>query len=113
MRSGAGDEMIAVFGARTAELRASIDEKGINSVMNPDYAIRHGSTLKAGTESSLNNTEAVLFAMGDQPLISPVVIKKLADEFSANEKGSLSRPIRDSGDNRLFFLLNTERSCLL
>jgi molybdenum cofactor cytidylyltransferase len=86
-RSGAGDEMIVVFGARAGELRACIDEKGINSVINPDYASGMSSTLKVGLRAASLKTDAVLFAMGDQPFIPPAVIRKLADEFFANEKG--------------------------
>ncbi|MFQ6085583.1 MAG: molybdenum cofactor cytidylyltransferase [Candidatus Bathyarchaeia archaeon] len=75
-------EIIVVLGYKAGEIAERIVEKsGIKIVTNPDYEMGLSTSLKAGIEETDGRSEAIIFVLGDQPLMSASTINKIVDEY--------------------------------
>ena len=52
--------------------------------MNPDYCLGQSSSLKAGLAALTEETDAALFLLGDQPLITPQLIDTILAAYTAS-----------------------------
>lgn len=85
--SGAVSEVIVVLGYKADEILKNISYQAIRVVINPDYEYGMSTSIIAGVKRVSDTAEAVMIAMGDQPLITGPTIKKLAEEFQKCDKG--------------------------
>jgi molybdenum cofactor cytidylyltransferase len=81
------NEVIVVVGYRAEEIERVLAEKPIRWVINPNYKRGMSTSMIAGLNLVDHQTQAVMFALGDQPLITSQTINRLIDEFFGCDKG--------------------------
>lgn len=75
-------EVIVVLGYKANEIAERISYLPVKIVINTDYTRGMSSSVKAGLKAVSDMAEGVLFAHGDQPFVTPMVIDKLVSAFS-------------------------------
>ena len=80
------DHVQVVLGADAEAIRANIADLGAEEVLNPGYRDGMLSSVQAGIRSLPGSTTAVMILLGDQPMISSVVMERMIEQYSASEK---------------------------
>lgn len=83
------DEIILVLGYQYHEVlnTIKIKDKRLRVVINRQYEKGMSTSIRAAVKSVSDKTEAVIIALGDQPLITGAIIDRLIREFKRNNKG--------------------------
>jgi len=74
-------EVIVVLGSRADEVTEKIARKPVKTVVNQDYQQGMSTSVIAGLRLIDSKVRAVMFALGDQPLINSQAINRLIEEF--------------------------------
>jgi molybdenum cofactor cytidylyltransferase len=80
-------EVIVVLGSRAQEIADTIGDRKVVVVMNPNYARGMSTSLVSGLGMVSQAANFVLVALGDQPLITAHIYKKLIETALAPDKG--------------------------
>jgi CTP:molybdopterin cytidylyltransferase MocA/SAM-dependent methyltransferase len=72
-------DVVVVLGADASAIDAAVAWRHERRVVNPDPGRGLASSLRVGFEAVPSDADAVLVALGDQPLVSPAVIRALLD----------------------------------
>ena len=75
LRGGGADPVVVVTGA------VAVNLPGVVVVHNPDWPSGMGSSLRAGLAALPPESEAVVVALVDQPLIGPAAVRRLISAF--------------------------------
>lgn len=75
LRGGGADPVVVVTGA------VAVNLTGVVIVHNPDWRSGMGSSLRAGLAILPPESEAVVVALVDQPLIGPAAVRRLIAAF--------------------------------
>ncbi len=81
------DETIVVLGHKAEEIVKAIANKPVKIVINPDYSQGMSTSIIAGLIMVDPRSQALMLAMGDQPLVASSTINQLIDAFNKNRKG--------------------------
>lgn len=76
--------VIVVLGCRADAIEPLLKNRDVTVVLNPDYAGGQSSSLKAGLRALTEETDAVLFLLGDQPLITPETINLIVTAYATS-----------------------------
>lgn len=74
--------VVVVLGHQADALDILLKNSAVDVVANPDYRLGQSSSLKAGLRAVSGETEAVLFLLGDQPLVSPALIDRIVTAYA-------------------------------
>lgn len=74
--------VIVVLGHEAEVLSARIAHRNLTIVHNAEYARGQSSSLKAGLQALTAASDAALFLLGDQPLITPATIDQLLAAYA-------------------------------
>ncbi len=74
-------EVIVVLGAHRREIEQVLCPYNLRCVYNPRYASGLGTSVATGAAAVDPEAKGILFAAGDQPLITPEFINGLIDVF--------------------------------
>jgi molybdenum cofactor cytidylyltransferase len=85
--SSAVVEVIVVVGYKAEDVMKAIAAKPIRIVINPDYEQGMSTSIIAGLNLVHGGAQAVMLAMGDQPLVNSETINTLIEEFCSHDKG--------------------------
>lgn len=97
------DDVVVVLGRDAGAVGAALGDLPVRIVVNPRYAEGQSTSLRAGIEALEPGTEAVLVALGDQPLPDPDLIRRLVAAFR-REKAMIVVPrYRDGRGNPVLF----------
>jgi len=77
-------QVVVVLGHQAAEIAPTLKNHNISLVVNPDYRLGQSTSLKAGLRAVAGNTDAVLFLLGDQPLVTSETINLILDAYRAS-----------------------------
>jgi molybdenum cofactor cytidylyltransferase len=79
-------EIWLVLGANSEEIEARLDLSGCTVVENPEWEEGLASSLRVGLDAilRLSRAELVVLVMGDQPELSPEVVKKLLSAHASS-----------------------------
>ena len=80
--SSAVDEIIVVVGYKAEEITETIAAKPVKIMFNPNYQQGMSTSIIAGLILVDPKAQAVMLALGDQPLVDSQTINRLIDEFS-------------------------------
>jgi nicotine blue oxidoreductase len=69
------DPVVVVLGARAAEVRAGVDLRGARVVECADWAEGMSASLRCGLRALPDTSAAVLVLLGDQPRVTPEVVR--------------------------------------
>jgi molybdenum cofactor cytidylyltransferase len=87
LRKAQLDDLYVVLGHREADVRARLAGTGVQFIINRNYRAGMLSSLKTGLASLSRNTEAVLIALVDQPMITSALVDQLIAAWRTGEKG--------------------------
>ena len=87
MRASQLADIFIVLGHREAELRARLSGSGVQYAINENYKRGMLSSVKTGLEMLGPNSDAVLIALVDQPMIKAELINLLIEAYNNGEKG--------------------------
>ena len=85
--SSAANEIIVVLGYRAEEMAKVIAARPVKLAINPNYQRGMSTSIIAGLNLVDSRAQAVMVALGDQPLIDNQTINQLIDEFDKRDKG--------------------------
>ena len=71
-----------VLGHAHAEILSKIDARGIDTVLNQDFAAGQSTSLRCGLSHG-PDADGVMFLLGDQPLVDSAFIDAIMDRFLA------------------------------
>jgi molybdenum cofactor cytidylyltransferase len=82
--------LFVVLGHEADEVGAALgglaDDRRLEIIVNPDYADGQSTTVRTGLEAARRDYAAVMFLMGDQPLLDASIIDALIHAFQASDK---------------------------
>lgn len=81
------DETIVVVGHKAGEITRTIAGRPVKIALNPDYRRGMSTSIIAGLKQADPRSQAVMLAMGDQPLVASRTINRLIDAFKKHNKG--------------------------
>jgi molybdenum cofactor cytidylyltransferase len=76
--------VVVVLGHQADALRPLLNGRDVEVALNPNYRMGQSSSLKAGLRALTEETEAVLFLLGDQPLVTPAIIDRILAAYAAS-----------------------------
>ena len=76
---------LLVLGAAQEEIIAAIGEMPLGVVLNSRYEEGQSTSVIAAIDALPSACEAVVFLLGDQPMVSAEVIDRLVDEFERTQ----------------------------
>jgi molybdenum cofactor cytidylyltransferase len=85
--SSAVNEVIVVVGHKAEEITKTIATKPVKIMLNPNYGEGMSTSIIAGLILVDPKAQAVMLALGDQPLVDSQTINRLIDEFHKSDKG--------------------------
>jgi molybdenum cofactor cytidylyltransferase len=83
------DDVLVVAGHEHAKVVAAVEGIGIRHVVNADYATGMGSSFRTAV-TALGDTEAALFALADQPLLTANEYRRVLDAYRSGSRGIVS-----------------------
>ena len=87
MRNSDLADIFVVLGHREADIRSSLAGTGVQFVVNDEYQKGMLTSVKTGLAMLGPNTDAVLIALVDQPMIKTALINKLIEAYGDGSKG--------------------------
>lgn len=75
------ESVIVVLGHRADLIAPTIARKGVTVTINEDYESGQSSSVKTGMRALPEGTDAVLFMLGDQPLVAPGTINQILEAY--------------------------------
>ena len=81
------NEVIVVLGHKAEEVIKTLIAKPVKLVINPDYEQGMSTSVIAGLKLVDSQAQAVMLALGDQPLVGSQTINRLLEEFKNHDKG--------------------------
>lgn len=75
--------VVVVLGHRADLLAPLLAGRDVEAVVNPRYREGQSSSLKAGLAAITKESDAVLFLLGDQPLVTPELIDRIVGAYRA------------------------------
>jgi molybdenum cofactor cytidylyltransferase len=88
------DTLVIVIGHEAGAVRAALSEIDAAIVENPEWSQGLSSSVRHGIASLPAEVEAVVVALGDQPLIDPLVVRSLVDCWRATGKSMVTARYR-------------------
>lgn len=89
----AADVTIVVTGREPQAVEAALEGLPVTFVHNADYAEGLSTSLRAGISALTPDTDAALVALGDMPLVSPEVVRRLIAALNPAEHRSICVPV--------------------
>ena len=80
------NETIVVVGHQSEEITKTIATRPVKIVINPDYREGMSTSIIAGLMLADPRSQAVMLALGDQPLVASRTINQLIDAFNSHNK---------------------------
>lgn len=75
------DAICLVLGAESKSIQGKMNLHGVQVVLNPDFTRGQSTSLKAGLKQLPVEVRAVLFLLGDQPLVSSGTIDQIVRAY--------------------------------
>jgi len=89
----AADLTIVVTGRDAGLIETALEGLPVSFVHNASFAEGLSTSLRAGIAALTPDTDAAVIALGDMPLVSPEVVRKLIAGFSPAEHRSICVPV--------------------
>jgi len=80
-------DIFVVLGHREADIRPRLAGSGVQFIINDDYQKGMLSSVKTGLAALGPNSDAVLIALVDQPMVKAALINKLIEAYGDGSKG--------------------------
>jgi molybdenum cofactor cytidylyltransferase len=97
------DDVVVVLGHDADLVRAALAGLPVRPVLNPRYAEGQSTSLQAGIDALSADAEAVVVALGDQPLPDPGVVGRLVEAFRRSGQPVVVTRYRDARGHPVLF----------
>jgi len=97
------DDVVVVLGRDAEAVGAALAGLPVRTVVNPDYAEGQSTSLRAGLAALGPATEAVVVALGDQPLPDPALIGRLVGALRETRRSIVVPRYHDGRGNPVLF----------
>ena len=97
------DDTVVVLGGDAESVASILAPLPVRMVVNPRYAEGQSTSLRAGLDALGPETEAVVVALGDQPLPDPGVIRRLVTAFRTTGRPIAVPVYQDGRGNPVLF----------
>lgn len=87
LREAGVAELVLVLGHHAREIEAAVKELKVTVVINPDPDAGPVSSQRLGLQSLSGQTDAVLMALADQPLLDAADLRQLVQAFNQRQPG--------------------------
>lgn len=84
--------IVAVLGHRADAVGAALRDRGVETVLNPDYAAGMSTSLAVGVRAAPQQADGYLIALGDMPAVTAVTVSLLCQAFEAAEPPAIAAP---------------------
>lgn len=81
----ATDALFVVVGSHGGAVRAELADLNAHVVVNDDWASGLASSLRTGVASVGDDADAILIALGDQPMLDPLVLRAVIDRWKTGD----------------------------
>jgi molybdenum cofactor cytidylyltransferase len=85
---------LVILGYHAESLEPLLSNRDVTIVHNPDYASGQSTSVKAGLRALTEDSDAVLFLLGDQPLVTPAIINRILAAY-ATKPSPIVMPVCD------------------
>ncbi len=85
--------IVAVLGHRADAVGAALEDCGVETVLNPDYADGMSSSLAVGVRAAPEEAGGYLIALGDMPAVTAGTVSLLCRAFEAAEPPAIVAPV--------------------
>ena len=82
-------EVILVTGHEEAMVKQAVAGLNVRFTHNPRYAEGQSTSMIAGIEAAKEDTEAYLFVLGDQPLLTPGIVNEVISLYERSRPEAL------------------------
>ena len=82
-------EVILVTGHEEAMVKQAVKDINVRLTHNPRYAQGQSTSMVAGVEAASEATDAYLFVLGDQPLLTPRIVNDMISLYEASRPHAL------------------------
>jgi molybdenum cofactor cytidylyltransferase len=110
--ASAVDETIVVLGHKAEEIKKAIAAKPVKMVVNPYYQEGMSTSIIAGLKPVSSQAQAVMLALGDQPLVDSQTINRLIAEFHSHDKGIALPAYKGRRGNPVIFAIKYKAELL-
>jgi len=96
------DDVVVVTGRDGEAVASALLGLAVRTAHNPGFAEGQSTSLRVGLDALAPGTEAVVVALGDQP-VDPRVIRRLVGTFQATHRPIVAPVYRDGRGNPVLF----------
>jgi len=82
------DYIVLVLGYKARDIEKGLELRRTRVIYNHDYARGMSSSIRAAVKSLPEEVEAVVFVLGDQPLVKPSTIDRLIQAYLSQSGGA-------------------------
>lgn len=101
------ERLVVVLGHDAEAIEPLLNGREVTIVNNPDYRSGQSSSLRAGLQAVSGDAEAVLFLLGDQPLVTPALINRMIAAGEASDSPIILPARRGKRGNPVLFRRET------
>ena len=86
--AGGGEwkEVVVVLGHEAVRVQQELEGLPIRSIVNPQFAMGMSASLIAGLQAISPQAEGAMIFLGDQPLVSPEVVRRMLTVFRGGQR---------------------------
>jgi molybdenum cofactor cytidylyltransferase len=95
--------VVVVVGAGELEMRAALTDLAVQVVYNPHWETGQSTSVRAGIEALPEQTQAVIFLLGDQPYVSPDLLQALVKTYTLSQPAILAPFVGEKRTNPVLF----------
>ena len=96
-------DVFVVTGAHAEDVESKLSDLNLKIVPNPDWASGQGTSVQAGVKALSSDFGAVVFLLADQPLVNPVIIRRLVEYHAENLSPIIAPLVDDKRANPVLF----------
>jgi len=95
--------VIVVTGAGADKVNAAIKDLSVTAVINPNWEKGQSTSVRVGIKALPKEVNAVIFLLGDQPFVSPLLIRELIKSYSLSHPAILAPFVGGKRGNPVLF----------
>ena len=99
--------LVVVTGAEKELIEGALESLPIRIVANPEWEAGQAGSMKAGLEALPEECDAVMFLLGDQPQVSPLLIRQMIERCYQHRKPVTAPLVNGQRGNPVLFSRDT------
>lgn len=101
--AGSVDEVVVIVGYQAGLVRDALSGLDLEIIENPAFAAGQATSVATGIRAVRDRTDAVLFALGDMPFVSPATVDLLIKAYRAGAGDAVAASVAGDRGNPVLF----------